>query len=97
MDVWTKTAPDDTTIVFKKEGSEEAGFVYTAEGRTITQTQAMEEELTRRRSALRRLCSRNETTCGVARTATVAATRLPNQFPGSAEILGGAGGSRTHE
>jgi hypothetical protein len=47
MDAWTKTAPDGTTIVFKKEGSEEAAFVYTAEGRTITETQAMEEELTR--------------------------------------------------
>jgi hypothetical protein len=47
MDVWTKKAPDGKTIIFKREGSRDAGFVYLAEGRTTKETFAMQEELTR--------------------------------------------------
>lgn len=47
MDVWTKQAPDGTTIIFKKEGSKETGFVYTAEGRMLKETSAMPEDLTK--------------------------------------------------
>jgi hypothetical protein len=46
-DVWTKKAQDGKTIVLRKEGSTDAGFVYTAEGRTITETLAKQEDLTR--------------------------------------------------
>ncbi len=36
MDGWTKKAPDGKTIVFKKEGGKDRGFVYTAEGRMVS-------------------------------------------------------------
>jgi hypothetical protein len=47
MDVWTTKAPDGKTIIFKKEGNKVAGYVYSAEGRTIKEVSSMEEELTR--------------------------------------------------
>lgn len=46
-DVRTKKAPDGTIITFKKEGSTETGFVYTAQGRRLTEPSAMQKELTR--------------------------------------------------
>ena len=46
-EVWTRTAKDGKTIVLKKEGDKEIGFVYLAEGRTITETQPMQDDLTR--------------------------------------------------
>lgn len=46
-DVWTKQAQDGKTIVLKKEGSKDDGFVYTAEGRTTTEAEALEDDLTK--------------------------------------------------
>ena len=47
MDVWTKKGWDGRTITFKKEGIEEVGFMYFAQGRTITETWTTQEEHTR--------------------------------------------------
>ncbi len=47
MDVWTKKGPDGRTITFKKEGSEDVGFMYFVQGRTITETWTTQEEQTR--------------------------------------------------
>ncbi|PYT73243.1 MAG: hypothetical protein DMG39_06990 [Acidobacteria bacterium] len=47
IDVWTKQAPDGTTITFKKEGTKEVGYIYSAEGRTVKETSSMRDELTR--------------------------------------------------
>lgn len=46
INVWIKRATDGTTIIFRKEGSRDAGFVYSAEGRTVTEVSSRQEELT---------------------------------------------------
>ncbi|HEV2194009.1 MAG TPA: hypothetical protein VGR55_00365 [Candidatus Acidoferrum sp.] len=38
MDVWTKHGPDDKTIVFRKDGDKDVGFMYSAQGRVTTET-----------------------------------------------------------
>ncbi len=38
MDVWTTRGRDGRTVVFKKEGDKEVGFMYSVQGRVITET-----------------------------------------------------------
>ena len=48
MQVWTKKGGDGKTIVLKKDGDKDAGFMYFAQGRTTTETWGpTTEELTK--------------------------------------------------
>jgi hypothetical protein len=47
IEVWTREASDGRIITFKKEGDEEVGFMYYAQGRVATNTLPSKEELPR--------------------------------------------------